>query len=127
MNKDPGFEAPTSVLVVDDEPLVRIPTVQVLEEAGFRVEEAGNSEEALLRLDGYPIAALVTDLDMPGSLDGRGLAWRIHELFPTVSILMISGVAEPRSDELPANTRFLTKPFDPKRLVRELNEALVNG
>ena len=61
MNKGPPLEAPAPI---DDAPLVRILTVQVLEEAGFRVEEAGNSDEALSRLDGYQIAALVTDIDM---------------------------------------------------------------
>ncbi len=71
MNKGLPLEARAAVLVVDDE-LVRILTVQALEEAGFRVEEAGNSDEALSRLDGHPIVALVTDIDMPGSLDGCG-------------------------------------------------------
>jgi two-component system, response regulator PdtaR len=102
------------VLVVDDE-LVRILTVQALEEAGFRVEEAGNSDEALSRLDGHPIVALVTDIDMPGSLDGCGLARRVRQLFPSVAILIISGVATPRYDELPPKARFLTKPFEPRR------------
>ena len=74
LNKGPPLEARAAVLVVDDGPLVRILTVQVLEEAGFRVEEAGNSEEALSRLNGHQIAALVTDIDMRGSLDGSGLA-----------------------------------------------------
>src|SRR5215813_12938733 len=88
MNKGPPLEARASVLVVDDEPLVRILTVQVLEEAGFQVEEAGNSEEALSRLDGHQIAALVTDIDMPGSLDGslHGVCARsvqqLYWLFP---------------------------------------------
>jgi len=94
MNKGLPLEARAAVLVVDDE-LVRILTVQALEEAGFRVEEAGNSDEALSRLDGDPIVALVTDIDMPGSLDGCGLARRVRQLFPSVAILIISGVATP--------------------------------
>src|SRR6516165_9001478 len=126
MNKGPPLEARIPVLVVDDEPLVRILTVQVLEEAGFRVEEAGSSEEALSRLDGHQIVALVTDIDMPGSLDGRELAWRVRALCPAAAILVISGVAMPRSDDLPPNAGFLTKPFDPKRLVRELRKLLLN-
>ena len=52
MNKGLYLDARAAVLVVDDE-LVRILTVQALEEAGFRVEEAGNSDEALSRLDGH--------------------------------------------------------------------------
>ena len=73
MNKGPPLEAQATALVVDDEPLVRILTVQVLEQVGFRVEEAGNTEEALSRLDGHQIAALVTDVDMPGPLDELAL------------------------------------------------------
>jgi two-component system, response regulator PdtaR len=123
MNKGLPLEARAAVLVVDDE-LVRILTVQALEEAGFRVEEAGNSDEALSRLDGHPIVALVTDIDMPGSLDGCGLARRVRQLFPSVAILIISGAATPRYDELPPKARFLTKPLEPRRLVRELRKAL---
>jgi CheY-like chemotaxis protein len=124
VNKGPPLETQATVLVVDDEPLVRILSVQVLEQVGFRVEEAGNSEEALSRLDGHQIAALVTDVDMPGPLDGLGLAWRVHELFPAAAIFVISGVTTPDSGDLPPNARFLTKPFDPKRLVRELDKTL---
>jgi CheY-like chemotaxis protein len=105
MNKGP-IEDQATVLVVDDEPLVRILTVQVLEQVGFRVEEAGNTEEALSRLDGHQIAALVTDVDMPGSLDGLALAWRVHELFPAAAIFVISGVTTPDSDELPQTPDF---------------------
>ena len=124
MIKDPPSEAQATVLVVDDEPLVRILTVQVLEEAGFRVKEAGSSEEALSRLDGHQLAALVTDVDMPGPMDGRALAWRVRRLFPAAAIIVISGIITPDSDELPPNAKFLTKPSDPKRLVRELDKTL---
>jgi hypothetical protein len=55
-------------------------------------------------MDGRSIVGLVTDIDMPGSLDGCGLAWRVHELFPEVTTVVISGVATPRAG--------------PKRLVR---------
>src|ERR1041384_6157771 len=65
-----------SVLVVDDEPLVRMLTVQVLEEAGFKVEEAAQAQDALNHIDGHSIAVLVTDIHMPGEMDGRSLAWR---------------------------------------------------
>jgi hypothetical protein len=48
----------------------------------------------------------------------------VHELFPAAAIFVISGVTTPDSGELPPNARFLTKPFDPKRLVRELDKTL---
>jgi DNA-binding NarL/FixJ family response regulator len=82
MKRDPPIDGQTLVLVVEDEPLIRIFTVQVLTEAGFEVEEAGNSGEALSRLNGRTINALVTDVDMPGRLDGCGLAWKSMPFVP---------------------------------------------
>jgi CheY-like chemotaxis protein len=124
MKKGAPPEARAVVLVVDDEPLTRILTVQVLEEAGYQTEEAWNSEEALSRLDGHAIAALVTDVDMPGSMDGCGLAWHVHDHRPTAALIIISGVTEPEADALSPTARFLAKPLDPVRLLRELGEAL---
>jgi DNA-binding NtrC family response regulator len=96
----------------------------VLVEAGFEVEEADNSDEALKRSRGRSVKALVTDIDMPGRLDGYGLAWEVHALFPTAALLVISGVATPSPNELPSKARFLRKPLAPERLVAELNQAL---
>jgi len=78
-----------SVLVVDDEPLVRMLTVQVLEEAGFQVEEATHAQDALNHIDGHSIAALITDIHMPGEMDGRSLAWRVHAMCPHAVLLVI--------------------------------------
>ena len=113
-----------SVLVVDDEPLVRIFTVQVLEQAGFQVAEATNAQDALNRVDGRAIDALVTDIQMPGQMDGCGLAWHVHAMCPNAALLIISGVTKPKAEALPPRSRFLAKPFDPQRLVREVNEAI---
>jgi DNA-binding NtrC family response regulator len=117
-------KALTSVLVVDDEPLVRILTVQVLEQAGFQVEEAASAQDALNHIDGHAIDALVTDIQMPGKMDGCGLAWCFHAMFPNAALLVISGVTKPEAEELPPRSRFLGKPLDPQRLVREVNEAI---
>lgn len=124
MNNVPQSEDRTVVLVVDDEPLVRIFTVQVLQEAGYAVDEARDCEEALSRLRGRQIGALVTDIQMPGGMDGCGLAWHVHGMFPEVALLVTSGVAKPAPHELPPKTRFLPKPLAPQLLVHELGEAL---
>ena len=124
MKRDPPIDGQTLVLVVEDEPLIRIFTVQVLTEAGFEVEEAGNSDEALSRLNGRTINALVTDVDMPGRLDGCGLAWKVNALCPRAALVVISGVGTPSPEELPPKARFLRKPLAPEKLVAELNRAL---
>jgi two-component system, response regulator PdtaR len=120
------MKSPVLVLVVDDEPLIRMSTADVLREAGYRVEEAANSDEALNRLsgDGHEAAALITDIEMPGRLNGVGLAWRVRTLHPEAALLVISGVARPSADELPAGAQFLPKPTSPQQLVQALRQAL---
>ena len=114
-----------AVLVVDDEPFVRMDMAEVLRQAGFDVEEASNSDEALAKLrGGYPLRALVTDLQMPGTMNGYGLAKLVHKLFPQAAIVVNSGVVRPSLGEMPSNATFLAKPIVPERLVRAINEAL---
>jgi two-component system, response regulator PdtaR len=115
-----------AVLVVDDEPFVRMDMAEILRRAGFYVEEASNSDEALSKLNGggYPLGALVTDVQMPGTMNGYGLAKRIRDRFPQTGIIVISGVVRPSAGEMPRNVTFLAKPVSPERLVRAINEVL---
>jgi hypothetical protein len=66
------------VLVVDDDPLIRFDRVDALEEAGFEVLEAGNTDEALVVFETNHIDAVFTDVNMPGSTDGLGLMTRVR-------------------------------------------------
>jgi DNA-binding NtrC family response regulator len=114
-----------AALVVDDEPLVRMYTAVILEQAGFDVEEASSSEEALSKLNaGCRIDALVTDVQMPGAVNGLGLAKHVHGLFPKAAVIVISGVAKPAPGDMPPNAIFLAKPVVSEHLVRALNDAL---
>lgn len=71
------------MLIVDDEPLVRFMTADTLKAAGFSVTEAGNSAEALHQLhEESRLAALVTDINMPGDMDGCVLAKHVHDRYP---------------------------------------------
>ncbi|HET9538020.1 MAG TPA: response regulator [Mesorhizobium sp.] len=113
------------VLVVDDEPLVRFMTADVLKAAGFSVTEAGNSEEALQQLNGgNGLAALVTDINMPGKMNGCALARHVRARYPSAAIVIISGVEEPDPEALPARAVFLAKPLAPERLIRRLGEII---
>jgi CheY-like chemotaxis protein len=111
-----------AVLVVDDDPFVRMDLSEILRQAGFHVEEAGNSDEALRKLNGggYPLVALVTDVQMPGTLNGYGLAKRVHDRFPQAVIVVISGAVRPSLGEMPSNATFLGKPVIPEHLVRAI-------
>jgi two-component system, response regulator PdtaR len=114
------------VLLVEDEALVRMLGVDVLEEAGYEVVEAGNADEALRILEAQSgVKALFTDVDMPGSMDGLALAHTVHARWPQVKVLVVSGKVRPAPDELPPGGVFMGKPYEPASLVRQLRELLV--
>jgi CheY-like chemotaxis protein len=109
------------VLLVEDEPLVRMLGADVLEEAGFEVVEAFNGDEALVVLEARPdIRVLFTDVNMPGSLDGLDLARLVHERRPDIKLLIASGQVRLSQDEIPDAGRFLPKPYAPDAVIREV-------
>jgi DNA-binding response OmpR family regulator len=117
---------PTRVLVVEDEAIIRMIMVDALTDAGFEVDEASNSDEAerLLDEDGYKL--LVTDIHMPGRLDGVQLAEQLHRYDSTIPILFVTArpdvLARVRAAGLKSTT--LPKPFSPERLVSTVSLIL---
>ena len=100
------------VLVAEDEILVRQLSVSELEEAGYRVIEAGTAKQALAILEaGAPIDVLFTDVNMPGEIDGIGLARLVHRRWPDVGLIVTSGEADIAEEELPHDGRFIRKPY----------------
>jgi CheY-like chemotaxis protein len=107
------------VLAVDDEPILRMYAVQAFEDAGFRVIEAGDAGEALAMLDQHPeVSVLFTDIQMPGPLDGLGLAHKVHECRPDIQLIVTSGNARPTQQELPAHGKFVPKPYNGDAVAR---------
>ena len=75
------------VLIVEDEALVRMTAVDMIEEAGFEILEAANADEAILLLEARrDITVLFTDIEMPGSMDGLGLAQAVRGRWPPIKI-----------------------------------------
>jgi CheY-like chemotaxis protein len=104
--------APVIVLVVEDEPFVRMDAVDIVEEAGFIAVEAANADEAIRILETNPdIRIVFTDIDMPGSMDGIKLAFAIRDRWPPVVIMIASGHQKPLAADLPARARFFAKPY----------------
>lgn len=113
------------ILVVDDDPLVRVHSHLALEDAGFEVVEASNARDALARLEERPdIGALFTDIRMPGHLDGVGLANAIYDRRPDIAILVTSGAGEICETTLPGEARFIAKPYTGAQLSRLLHKQL---
>ena len=103
---------PPVILLVEDEALVRMIAAEVLSEAGFTVLESANAEEALTVLQTRSdVQVLFTDVNMPGPLDGLGLANLVHSGMPGVGILIGSGRIRPSRAELPPGARFIAKPY----------------
>jgi CheY-like chemotaxis protein len=99
-----------TVLVVEDELLVRDFLQVELEEAGYDVILADNADTAIAILEARTDIHLVfTDIDMPGSMDGLKLAACVRDRWPPIHIIITTGNARPR--EIPANALFIPKPY----------------
>jgi CheY-like chemotaxis protein len=95
------------VLVVEDEPLLRMAAVDMIEEAGLQAVEARNADDAIQILEGRDdIRIVFTDIDMPGSMDGLKLAAAVRRKWPPISIIVVSGHRKPAMGELPSGSVF---------------------
>jgi CheY-like chemotaxis protein len=122
-----GKACGTTVLLVEDELFVRMIGADALSEAGYRVIEAGDADEALERLeDGGDVQVLFTDIRMPGTMDGLALAGEVHRRWPTIRILLTSGDTRPTRAAIPDDGRFLAKPYRFEALSRELDQLLAH-
>lgn len=115
---------PQAVLVVEDEVLVRMLACDILKDGGYDVLEAVSADEALVLLDARPdIVLMFTDVDMPGEINGLGLARLVALRTPALPILITSGAAVVQQVDVPPNGRFLKKPYIPSVLL-EIVQAI---
>src|SRR3712207_4075665 len=91
------------VLLVEDEPLVRMAAADDLQDAGFHVLEAANADVALAVLESCSddVQVLFTDIDMPGSMNGLDLAENVQQRWPHISLLISSAYHRPGPETLP--------------------------
>jgi CheY-like chemotaxis protein len=105
-----------TVLVVEDEVIVREFIQIELEDAGYEVILAANADAAIVVLEARPDIHLVfTDIDMPGSMDGLKLAACVRDRWPPVHIIITTGKARPLT--IPANALFIPKPYIGRAVV----------
>src|SRR3954465_15782843 len=85
-------DIPAVVLVVEDEMLLRMRAIGMVEDAGYTSVEAVDADEAIAILESRSdIVLLFTDIQMPGSMDGLKLAHAVHERWPPIKIILVSG------------------------------------
>jgi DNA-binding response OmpR family regulator len=116
----------TRILVVEDESDVRELLVEFLRDAGFDVTEASTADAAIPLLELDDIRILVTDINMPGRLDGIDLACAARQRCPRIPVIFMSGrpakLAESRRMDHPA--AFLQKPFSFGTLVGNIERLM---
>jgi len=114
-----------AVLIVEDEPLIRMGTVALIEDSGFVVYEANSADAAIRILELHnEIRLIFTDVKMPGSMDGLKLAHYVRGRWPPLKIIVTSGHVKIREESLPAGSFFLQKPYDPDTMIQTVRDLL---
>lgn len=107
-----------AVLVVEDEPILRMMALDMVEDAGFEAVEAADATEAVRILEArLDIRIVFTDIDMPRGLDGMKLAAIIRDRWPPIEIILTSGHVRATEVDLPARSLFFPKPYRPEQIV----------
>jgi two-component system, response regulator PdtaR len=116
-----------SIVVAEDEPLIRMLVVEVLIQNGFEVLEACHAEAALVHLiaRAADIHVLFTDVTMPGTMNGLALAHHTRGHWPWIGLIIASG--RPVLGEMPVGSRFLAKPYLLSHAVRHARELIAAG
>ena len=116
---------PAVILVVEDEMLLRMRAVDMVEDAGYTSVEAVDADEAVAILESRSdIALVLTDIQMPGSMDGLKLAHWVHERWPPIRIILVSGQLKLSSIEIPADSRFFGKPLEAGEVIAQMQKMI---
>jgi CheY-like chemotaxis protein len=119
---------PTVVLVVEDEMLLRMRAVDMVEDAGYTPVEAVDADEAVAILESRSdIALMFSDIQMPGSMDGLKLAQAVHERWPPIKIIVVSGQLKLADIDIPAGSLFFGKPLEAKAMIAQMRSMISPG
>jgi len=114
-----------TILIVEDEAIIRMGTVHMLEDAGHRVVEAANADAAIEILEARKdIRVVLTDIKMPGALCGLRLAKVIRDRWPSIHLIVASGLSAPAERQIPKNGRFIRKPYTAQHILEALADLL---
>lgn len=112
-----------TVLLIEDEPLIRMGTSAMLEDSGFLVLEAANADEAQILIADHPeISVVITDVQMPGSMDGLELASLIHRNYSHIPVLITSGRTGLQEARQHGAASYLSKPYTAQAIQIALDD-----
>ena len=127
MTQSTNSEHPT-ILVAEDNELLRLLASELLEEHGYTVVEADNAEEALKVMEKRKdVRLLFTDIQMPPGCDGLELARQVHNRWPKVLLVLTSGQVQPTRAEIADHGRFIRKPYRAKDLLEQIDNLVQKG
>jgi CheY-like chemotaxis protein len=117
-----------AVLIVEDEPLIRMGAISPIEDAGFIVYEAESADEAISLLEQHrEIRLIFTDIHMPGSMDGLKLAHYVRGRWPPVKIIVTSGQMKAGGEDMPSGVVFIGKPYRSEDVTQKIAELLAEA
>jgi CheY-like chemotaxis protein len=112
----------TVVLVVEDEPVLRMTVADLVEDAGFDVVEAANAKQAIQVLESRSdVSIIMSDIDMPPGIDGMALVEIIRDRWPVIAIILVSGQMASANVRIPEGGVFFSKPYRSRDVVAALN------
>ena len=112
----------TTVLLIEDEPLIRMGTSAMLEDGGYIVLEAGNAAEAQAILADHPeISIVVTDVQMPGAMDGLALTSILSRDYSHIRVLITSGRTGLQEARQHGAANYLSKPYTASAIQHALD------
>ena len=118
-------KAQHTVLIVEDEVFIRMSSAATLEDAGFHVLEAGSSAEALdMLMEHKDIDVLMTDVRMPGDMNGLDLVALVRRFHPDIVAIVVSGNASAEDADHAGAIGFLPKPYMAHSLVRAITDLI---
>jgi CheY-like chemotaxis protein len=116
---------PTIILTVEDEFLISEFLGEILRDAGYEVVATSNASDAIATLERRDdIRLVITDINMPGSIDGLRLAAAVRGRWPPIKIIVATGRTRPDNDRMPPGSAFLSKPYDPEAVVAAVQGLL---
>jgi CheY-like chemotaxis protein len=117
---------PTTVLIAEDEFIVRLTIAEFLRDAGYNVIEAGNADEALeVFQSGQPVDLLFSDVRMPGSMDGCELAKQVRARWPATQVVLTSGYSEGLLTARSVTEDFVVpKPYRPQAVLTTIRNII---
>ena len=113
------------ILIVEDEFLIRLTLSEVLADEGYDVLEAESGDDAMVILDATPdIAVLLTDIQLPGALDGRALVSRARQTRPTLPVIFMTGRPDTFDGPAGAHDIYVAKPYLPSEICAAVKKML---